>query len=41
MKVLWFTSSIMPDHAIALGITSSPRAAWLPALAQAFVESKK
>ena len=41
MRVLWFTSSIMPDHAIALGITSSPRAAWLPALAQAFVESKK
>lgn len=39
MKVLWLTNSIMPDHAVALGLVPSPRAGWMPALAEAFVES--
>ncbi len=37
MKVLWLTSSPMPDHAVILGQTPSPRGGWIPALAQALV----
>lgn len=39
MRVLWLTYMPMPDLAIALGKTPSPRGGWMPALAEALVES--
>lgn len=39
LKVLWLTNHIMPDHAVALGQVPSPRGGWMPALAEALVES--
>lgn len=39
MKILWLTNFLMPDHAMALGHTPSPRGGWMPALAEALVDS--
>lgn len=39
MKVLWLTNLLMPDMATALGRSPSPRQGWMPALADALVES--
>jgi glycosyltransferase involved in cell wall biosynthesis len=41
MKVLWLTSSPMPDMAIALGKTPSPLCGWILALAEALAESNR
>lgn len=41
MKVLWLTNFLMPDHAKMLQKEASPRGGWMPALAEALVDSKK
>ena len=35
MKILWFTNSLPPDHAEAIGRPVTYRGGWLPALADA------
>ena len=39
MRVLWLTNFLMPDLAVALKKPPSPRGGWMPALAEALVES--
>lgn len=39
MRVLWLTNILMPDLAMALGKTPSPRGGWTVALADALIES--
>lgn len=39
MRVLWLTNLLMPDLAVALNKSPSPRGGWMPALAEALIES--
>ena len=39
MRVLWLTNFVMPDLAKALDQRPSPRGGWMPALAEALVDS--
>ena len=39
LRMLWLTNILMPDLAMSLGQTPSPRGGWTVALADALVES--
>ena len=41
MRVLWLTNFLMPDLAVALNRSPSPRGGWMPSLAKALAENSQ
>ena len=40
MKILWFTNTVLPDHAKKLFLSSTPRGGWLPSLSDLLKKAK-